>query len=239
MDTPDSRLSPVPTTTEVLEHGFDFRPSWWQQYLPPEWGSFLDDLPESARGNGYRRLTRGDLISLGQGVGPDDPVRTLVACYAWGAGEDGWVARLAKTFSKNKPDVLRSRLGTAQSVLLDDGPAAAMDSLSYRGPNRIPYLGPSFFTKFLYAVNSSDDDSPQRALIMDQFVAIALNDIDGWGLEELPSVRPTQDYLRWLAHAHTLAESFSAASSEVVRADAIEMTYFRHGKRVEYERRSR
>lgn len=160
-----------------------------------------------------------------------------MACYAWGAGEDGWIARLAKTFTRNDPDILRRRLGAAQSALLDNGPAAAMGSLSHGGPNRIRYLGPSFFTKFLYAVNSANDESPRRALIMDQFVAIALNDIDSWGLKELPSVRPTHDYLRWLAHAHTLAESYSAASSEVVRPDAIEMAYFRHGKRVETERR--
>lgn len=40
-------------------------------------------------------------------------------------------------------------------------------------PHYLKYLGPSFFTKFLYAPDARDRQ-PGRALILDRFVAVAL-----------------------------------------------------------------
>ncbi len=72
---------------------------------------------------------------------------------------------------------------------------------------------------------------------MDKYVAIALNDLHGWEVKEETSYRPARDYVLWLAHAHALAETLSATSPQVVRADADEMAYFRHGRRVEHQGR--
>lgn len=44
-------------------------------------------------------------------------------------------------------------------------------------PNNLKHLGPSFFTKFLYAADAQGS-RPGRALILDQFVAVALKDLD-------------------------------------------------------------
>jgi hypothetical protein len=238
MEVSAARLDGIPTSAEVLEHGFDFRPSWWQAKLIPEWGSFLDGLAPAAQGRGYHRITRSDVFDRARGFGLDDPVRALVACYVWGVGNNAKsVGRYARVFTRTPADTLRHKLSSAQSLLLDEGPAAAFASLSDGGSNRIAYLGPSFFTKFLYAMSAAAGENQPRALILDRFVAMALNDLDGWTLTEKAIQRPVEDYMRWLKHAHTIASSLTPPGAEPIRADAVEMAYFRHGWRLNQQRR--
>jgi 8-oxoguanine DNA glycosylase-like protein len=90
--------------------------------------------------------------------------------------------------------------------------------------NYLKYLGPSFFTKFLYAVGA-DGDQPGRALILDQFVAVALKDLDGWDISRDGPWGP-DTYGNWLEHAHRIA------AVEGVRPDAVEMAYFNHGRKI-------
>ncbi|CAM3935868.1 hypothetical protein H7J08_00875 [Mycobacterium frederiksbergense] len=70
-------------------------------------------------------------------------------------------------------------------------------------PNYLKHLGPSFFTKYLYAADAQNWQ-PRRALILDQFVAIASKDVDGW---EISRTGPwdTATYEKWLDHAHQIA----------------------------------
>lgn len=240
VDVSGDRLGDIPTTVQVLAHGFDFRPTWWQEKLRPEWGEFLNDLAPATQGRGYHHITRADLFARARGVGLDDPVRTLVACYAWGVGKNAKsIGRYARVFTSTPSDSVRHKLGSAQSLLLDEGPAEAFASLSDGGRNRIKYLGPSFFTKFLYAVSAADEDNPAPALVLDRFVAMALNDLDGWTLTEEAVQRPVEDYVRWLNHAHTVAADLSRQRGTLVRADAVEMAYFRHGQRLNQQRRYR
>jgi hypothetical protein len=89
--------------------------------------------------------------------------------------------------------------------------------------NNLKHLGPSFFTKFLYAADA-EGTRPGRALILDQFVAVALKDIDGWDISRTGPWEPAT-YERWLDHAHGIA------AVEGVRPDAVEMAYFTHGRR--------
>ena len=90
------------TPGEVLTHGFDFRPRWWQQRVPAEgWTAWLSDLPEANRGRQYRHITRSDLLTAANG-GPDDVGRLLVGSYAWGTGDRAFlVGRRAQVFTKN------------------------------------------------------------------------------------------------------------------------------------------
>ena len=57
-----------------------------------------------------------------------------------------------------------------------------------------------FFTKFLYAADA-EGTRPGRALIFDQFVAVALKDLNGWDISRNGPWEPTT-YERWLEHAH-------------------------------------
>jgi hypothetical protein len=60
-------------------------------------------------------------------------------------------------------------------------------------------------------------------LILDQFVAVALKDLDGWDISRTGPWGPAT-YENWLDHAHRLA------AAEGVRPDAVEMAFFKHAK---------
>lgn len=94
----------------------------------------------------------------------------------------------------------------------------------------------SFFTKFLYAADAPGDGSHGRALILDQNVAIALNDLHDWGLPEQSGWSP-ETYQRWLDLAHDRARKATESTGLPVRADAVEIAYFEHGQRLARARR--
>ncbi|AGL20237.1 hypothetical protein [Actinoplanes sp. N902-109] len=203
---------------EVDGHGFDFRPRWWQTRVPePSWAAFLDDLREAERGRGYRHITRADMVAVATGPLPVPAV--LVAAYAWGTGDGAFLApRRARVFRDTPPGDLTHRLTGVRDLLATSDAAAAYASLLPGGANRIKHLGPSFFTKLLYALDPS-----RRALILDRFVAIALRDITGWPLS---STGPwtVDEYTRWLDWAH------ARAAKDGVHPDAVEMALFSYGK---------
>ena len=94
----------------------------------------------------------------------------------------------------------------------------------------------SFFTKFLYAADAPGNGSVGRALILDQFVVIALNDLHGWGLHEKGGWS-SDTYQRWIDFAHDQA-LLRSTQGERVRADAVEMAYFNYGRGLARDRSS-
>lgn len=229
-------LSVLPCERQVLSHGFDFRPVWWQSRTPRRWSSFLDDLPTSDRGRRYHRITRADLFVRAQDESLDGKGRLLVACYAWGTGSNGWLApRRARVFRDTDAEGLCRKLDDARRQLKAEGPVEAYVSLTDGGPNRIKYMRASFFTKFLYAVDVGTGGRHAKALILDQFVALALNDLHGCGL---PERGPWSGdvYRRWIELAVTEAGKASDVDPQV-RPDAVEMAYFNHGRQLARERR--
>ncbi|WP_396349624.1 hypothetical protein [Geodermatophilus sp. DSM 44513] len=98
--------------------------------------------------------------------------------------------------------------------------------------NWLPHLGPSFFTKFFYYVDADGTSGDVgRALILDQFVAIGLNYLEGWGLSET-GPWPVGVYERWLDYAQNQAAEPDGPGSPAVRTDAVEMAVFWLGRRV-------
>lgn len=226
-----------PTPAQVLEHGFDFRPAWWQSRVPERDADFLDALPVAQQGRRYHHISRRDLLTAHRGASLDLHRRLLVSCYVWGTGDGGWLApRRARVFRDTEPVSLGQHLAAATSILAGEGPAAAYAALSDGGPHRIKHMRASFFTKFLYAADAPGDGEPGRALILDQFVAIALNDRQGWGLPERSGWTP-ETYQAWLDFAHERAAAESDRAGTVVRPDAVEMAYFLHGRRLASERK--
>ncbi|GAA2725775.1 hypothetical protein CAE01nite_20780 [Cellulomonas aerilata] len=198
--------------------------------MEASWGAFLADLPAAVQGRGYHHFTRHDLLTSFDFTSSNADGRLLLACNVWGTGNGGWLApRRARVFRDTQPDDLNARLASARHTMERDGPVAAYAALHDGGPNRVKHMRASFFTKFLYAAAAPGDGSCGRALILDQFVAIALNDLHRWSLPEQAGWSP-ETYGRWLDLAHGMARQESEATGEHVRADAIEMAYFTHGR---------
>lgn len=222
----------------VLAHGFDFRPAWWQRpTVPQPWSSTLDHLPPAAQGRDYHHVARADLLTKHRDGSPDTCGSLLLACYAWGTGAEGWlVGRRARVFRDTSAETLGQRLVEARDILSAQGPPAAYEALHDGGSLRTKWMRASFFTKYLYAASAPGDGTCGPALILDQFVAIGLNDRHGWGLPENgPWTAST--YERWLDHAHHDAAQASKRTGAPVRPDAVEMAYFKHGRGIWLSRR--
>lgn len=204
----------------VLAHGFPFRPAWWTARVPDGWGDFLEQLPDEGRG--YRTITRAGLLDAATSHGLP---QALLAGYVWGTGSSAFlVGRRARVFRDNDAERISDSLHAAAEMLTSGNTVEAYTAMLRGQPQYLKHLGPSFFTKFLYAADARDRQ-PGRALILDQFVAVALKAVDGWGISRNGPWDPST-YSRWIDHAHSIGKV------EGVRADAVEMAYFNHGKQL-------
>ena len=180
-------------------------------------GGFLNQLPAEDRG--YHRINRADLLGATTEHGLP---HALLTGYVWGTGESAFlVGRRARVFRDNEPARIDDALASVTEQLRAGATADAYRSMLRGSANYLKHLGPSFFTKYLYAADSNNRD-PGRALILDQFVAIALKHVDGWDISRT-GPWDTATYERWLDHAHRIA------ATEGVRADAVELAYFLRG----------
>lgn len=199
-------LSP-PSRDDVLAQGIRFDPARWKRLLPDSalWPAELDDV-----GN---VVTRKTVFAV---CGNGDVTRGLLAACVWGAGTGAQsVHRRVRVFTHNEPGVLGFRLAAALEVLRETGPVAAYDAL--RGRLRIAFLGPAFFTKFLYFAGYDTEAEP-RPLILDRFVADGLR--AGWPRTGWTSAQ----YGEYLRHAQTWARESGTTP------DAVELALFRAGK---------
>ncbi|MDO2981400.1 hypothetical protein ABFW14_23085 [Mycolicibacterium fortuitum] len=207
-----------PTEEQVLAHGFEFRPTWWTPRVPAGWGDFLSQLP--ARERGYHAITRADLLAAPSSHGFP---QALLAGYVWGTGSSAFlVGRRARVFRDNDVQRIGDSLRAVADALRSGDTVEAYTSMLRGHPHNLKHLGPSFFTKFLYAADARDGQ-PGGALILDQFVAVALKEVDGWGISRNGPWDPST-YSKWIDYAHKIA------TAEGVRADAVEMAYFNHGR---------
>mgnify|MGYP000452705932 CR=1 FL=1 len=206
-----------PDEATVLTHGFRFRPNWWTPRVSTECGGFLAELPALDRG--YHRINRADLL----GAPTVGLPQALVGGYVWGTGSSAFlVGRRARVFRDNEETRIANCLQSVSGQLRRGNTADAYESMLRGRANNLKHLGPSFFTKFLYAADA-DGAQPGRALILDRFVAVALKDLDGWDISCTGPWGPAT-YERWIEHAHGIAAGAG------VRADAVEMAYFNHGR---------
>lgn len=220
-------LDRLPGENGLLGQGFKFRPAWWTSRVDPAVSGWLSDLPEDAAGRGYRRITRGQLLAVADGSDGWES-RALLAGYVWGTGHLAFlVGRRARTFRDTERADLQKRLESAAEALRTDDAFDAYRMLD-RGPDSIKHLGPAFFTKFLYAADVSQIEQADGALIMDQFVVKALNELHGWS-EPTYGWSPAR-YPAWLDIATEQAACASLELGRPVRRDEIELAYFTYGK---------
>lgn len=137
-------------------------------------------------------------------------------------------AGVARVFRDNDPQRVDDSLRDVADMLRSGNTVEAYTAMLRGRPQNLKHLGPSFFTKFLYAADA-DNGQPGRALILDQFAAVALKAIDGWDISRNGPWDPST-YERWLDRAHSIA------SAGGVGPDAVEMAYFTHGLRIAAQR---
>jgi hypothetical protein len=213
-----------PNEADLLGQGFEFRSAWWTPRMPAEWGGFLGRLPATQRD--YRRISRFDLLAAASQGLP----QALVASYVWGTGGSAFlVGRRARVFRDNDDGRIAECLTRSAEELASGNTIDAYESMLKGRSNYLKYLGPSFFTKFLYSADARKH-RPGRALILDQFVARALICRHGWDISTT-GPWPSLVYEKWIDHAHKVA------ITEGVRADAVELAYFNYGKEGLSERR--
>jgi len=146
---------------------------------------------------------------------------TFVAAAVWGTGTGAQsVERRARVLAVD-PRRTSETLASVAHTLLDEGPVAAYATLHGNG-NTIKALGPSFGTKFLYFAGFDRTPGNRQPLILDQYVATAINrfcEID------LPTTQwSAQQYSDYLDLAHAWADTWHS------KADVVERVLFAIGK---------
>lgn len=121
------------------------------------------------------------------------------------------------------------RISRGRMLAVADGtPGWQYRALLPGGPCYVKYLGPAFFTKFLYIADSSCHTHPRGALIMDRFVVKTLTALHGW--DEPTYGWGSHRYPHWLEIASEQAALAADELGRPVRRDEIELTYFRYSK---------
>lgn len=119
-------------------------------------------------------------------------------------------------------DEVGGRLAVAAAMLAAEGPVKAYAYLHGDGRNRLHNLGPSFGTKFLYFAGFDRSHGDRQPLILDQYVALALNRL--CGLNWPKHGWATSQYAEYLDLAHSWAGAWQ------VSPDVIERVLFSVGK---------
>lgn len=201
-------------TREVIHNqGFQIPREWWMSALEVA-GRPTDQFPADV-------VTRDSLFDMASGA-DSDPVaaeRLLWNSVAWGLGKRKRLVKKRIASFAADPEALSAALVEAARLSKTDPEAAY--SLLQPGRPLIKYLGPAFFTKFLYFAGEGAADHP--SLILDQRVATALNRF-GW------KSLPTQG--GWAASAYGRYASLTARWTTELncpRRDLIERYLFDRG----------
>jgi len=223
LDLPEWLAAAVRTRSTRIDQPIPVNRAWWTGRLGE--AAFADELVEAPDGS----LTRAQLFKLGARAGesPQDARRLLWATCAWGTGlrhrNNGSRVRSVK----NRRDEVSELLQTAAETARTDARAAFMQLRPSR--NAVPYLGPPFFTKFLYFAGGGGAAHP--CLILDSLVAKSLRRECGW--TELTgwyswSADQYVDYCDLLAR--WAKELNDDGSDEAVRPDQFEYALFTRGR---------
>ena len=178
-----------------------FRREWWTRYfkddLAPFWPA-LDALPSAPHGDNYVLINRNDVFEIADSDSEHRELHTAVAAYVWGVGKSvyqlGWLVR---AFT-HQPAAVEPTLKNAASLLFTDGAVTAYASMLPGGSNHLKFMGPAYFTKFLFFMGYRESCPGPRPLILDKRVATGLRTN---GIMSIPdSGWPAATYERYLLH---------------------------------------
>jgi hypothetical protein len=154
------------------------------------------------------------------GTGPPD-IRRKEQADTPPIGARSWWGDGCESSPENSLEGVGERLVAATNLLHASEPVAAYESLLARQPNHIKYLGPAFFTKYLYYAAGHPTAVIPQPLILDRFVARSVNrSFDGWALRDNGWSGAT--YSRYLLLAAAQAE----AAGHGVGPSGIEMALY-------------
>lgn len=220
---------------EVLGQTVRFYPRHWAARVPQCWPQELTGTVDARGGRGIDRAEvftyAVDGSQQDQGVAGAD---VYFAACAWGSGSKArTVARRLRPLIEDAHEgcshPMYVRLGeaiwSALTLQREAGPVAAYALLS--GPGRIPGLGPAFFTKVLYFGHGADL-GPGGPLILDRYVAAALNDLYGWGWPL--AGWSSKQYADYLTRSAQLADKWSSLTGSDVTTDVVEYSLFKWGR---------
>lgn len=208
------RGAPPHRATWLLAQAANFDPARWKRLLPDPawWPPEMDNCPWRTQRPIWPYLDRATVLRIGEGATePVGAARTYVAAAAWGSDTKArTVQRRAKVLAAER---LGERLADAVPLMQSAGPVVAYDALHGNG-NVIRDLGPSFGTKVLYFAGYDRSAGDRQPLILDRYVAIALNRLCGFTWAE--NNWPTSNYEQYLDIAHSWASEWGNTTPDVI-----------------------
>lgn len=196
----------TPEKEREYAHQVKYKREWWDRYFNGDlayfWPSQLDTTEDNA---GYRHISRDMVFAIAAADTDHQELHTAVAAYVWGLGQTAFrIGRTVRAFTKNV-DVVESNLRAAADVLATDGAVAAYKAMSPGGAAYTKFMGPAYFTKFLFFAGYRNSDLPGglRPLILDKRVASALRHRTDFSPKLGDGSWPSHIYEEYLAFATT------------------------------------
>ena len=215
------------TRDDLRAHSVTVDLDWWNSALakrgfkatvvgtsPPTGG-----IVESGRAE----ISRGQLADMATGASRDaaSALTLMWHSLAWGAGTSPRnMNRRLDSISAGGGDVASALVRAAQ--LSSQDPRGAYETLRPGGRNLVKFLGPAFFTKYLYFAGQGDADHP--CAILDARVATSLHQ-NGWKSLHAGGAWPTYTYGRYVELLQRWAADAPAGRS--VGIDEIEFWLFK------------
>ncbi|GAA1173582.1 hypothetical protein GCM10009584_13380 [Ornithinimicrobium humiphilum] len=210
----------------IHAHAVKVRTDWWNSKVLP------GGPVRGTAADGHQWIARSDLFSLAARASADESgegaLTLLWHTLAWGTGtrHRNNARRIQSVLADPNSG---SRLREAAQASKSD-PAPAFTMLRPDRRNAYPWLGPNFFTKFLYFAGGGEPQHP--CLIVDQFVRAALFRDTG----QDPRFRPlsqygVSDYLVTLDQLRAWAEAAQTEVGRSVGPDEVERWAFASAER--------
>jgi len=226
LELPDEAASGLETDTtdRVGAQRVTVNLDWWNATLTslglPGSPVVATDGLGRAHTSGTVRLSRADVFARAKNVDSDsDVLRLLWHTLAWSSGNRHWLARQRFGAIAADPGSAARYLRDAATIAHTD-PGAAYATLRHGAIDEVRYLGPTFFTTFLYFAGQGLPSHP--CVILDSHVAAALHNRCGWDSLGSGGGWSADSYQRYCDLIARWAAEQSAARGAAVRRDEIE-----------------
>lgn len=178
-----------------------YLPVWWQRYFTGDLAHFWPpQLDAKVKDDGSPVLSRDNVFAIATTNAEHRELHTAVAAYVWGIGKNAYSIRwMVRAFTRNT-DVVEDKLRLAASVLENDGPVAAYKAMFRGGEANMKFMGPAYFTKFLFFIGYKDTAAELRPLILDKRVATALRKRPDFPLQPRDGDWPSTVYEQYLTY---------------------------------------
>ncbi|MFF3253859.1 hypothetical protein ACFYWP_23260 [Actinacidiphila glaucinigra] len=183
----------LPRAQRIHAHTITVPVTWWNAALKSR-GLPGGPITAPADGPGRNSISRAALFTMATAPldSDEDVLRLLWHVLAWGSG-----SKLRN--NHRRLDVIGEGTSTAAAALREAASLARTDpEAAYRRlftGTRVRYLGPAFFTKYLYFAGGGSSEHP--CVILDSQVAETLNKRCGWHSLRSGGNWPPETYQRY------------------------------------------